>query len=498
MTRWNFVKYLIGIWGVLLIGTAGVIWMKFPEWLTSGESASTTLRNMGLIVAAAIGLPLAIWRSVIAERQANAARRQSEIATQNQLNERFQKGAEMLGNADIESVRIGGVHALARLASEHPVSFHLPVMQLFCAFVVDRTGQDANEQNSSIESGEAGANQTDAMLSEARDDAIGGRERDPIESAPAEFHGPTIAADREVGPVPSLAKDVREVMSRIAQRNEQQIELEKQENFRMDLADASLPGLIFHGADFSSFDLTKADLRRVRCWRTRFQRAVLPGADLSAANMIGADFRDADMRRVNLTAARLTGADLRNADLGLVDIVGQNLWKGALFPSTMRGVQLQGADLRGADFGSADMRGASLGGANVEKASLGGANLTGADLRAAKLKGAGLGRANLSEANLGGGADLTEAELAGADLTGARLGSANLSSVNLDGAILNGTDFAYHWRTGEGSPVSGLTQQQLDVARADSARPPILKGVLDSETGSPLTWRGRGLEEDAE
>ena len=487
---------------MLLVAAVCVIWIKCPEWLTGGESASTTLRNMGLIVAAAIGLPLAIWRSVIAERQADAARRQSEIAMQNLLNERFQKGAAMLGNVDIGSVRIGGVHALARLASEHPAEFHLPVMQLFSAFVVDRTRSDAKVQGRSVitsmdregkgqSKGESGATETNS-------DSMSKNPREALESAGAEFHGPFFAADRELGPVPELAKDVQEVMSQIAQRNQVQIEVEKEKEFRMDFTDASVPGLIFHEADFSRFNFTKADLRRVRCWRARFRSAILPGADLSGANMHGADFRDADMRRINLTAARLVGANLRNANLGYVGLVGQNLWKGALFPSRLHGIQLEGSDLRDADLGGADMRGASLGGARLEKSDLGGANLSGADLRASRLRGAVLGGADLSNSNLGGaGADLTEADLSGADLTGANLGSANLSNASLEGAILSGTDFSHDWRTGKESPARGLTQQQLDTATADSGRPPLLDGVLDSETGTPLSWRGNGAVDDA-
>ena len=51
---------------------------------------------------------LAVWRSIVAERQADTAQ-------QSLLNERYQKGAEMLGN-EVLSVRMGGIYALGRLA----------------------------------------------------------------------------------------------------------------------------------------------------------------------------------------------------------------------------------------------------------------------------------------------------------------------------------------------------------------------------------------------
>ena len=414
---------------------------------------------------------------------------------QHLLHDRFQKGAEMLGHAEIESVRIGGILALARLASEHPDVFHLPVMQLFCAFVVDRTRQDAAERSESITESERSADKerskVDTIDSGEDKNDIGRNRPRSLEFKSAEYFGPLFDADMNVGPVPELAKDVKEVMSQIVQRNQKQIELESKNKISINLADASLPGLIFHKADFSNFEFTKADLRRVRGLEACLKTAVLPGADLSAANMNGAEFRYADMRRVNLTAAQLIGADLRNANLGLVDIVGQNLWKGALFPSRLVGVQLQGADLREADLSCADIRGASLGGAKLDKVDLARANLSGADLRATSLRGSDLSRADLSNANLGGiGADLSEADLTGADLEGANLGSANLTNAKLTNAIVSNANFSHDWRKRTASPARGLTQQQLDEAIAGSSRPPILDGVLDSETNRPLIWKG--------
>ena len=362
----------------------------------------------------------------------------------------------MLGHPDMASVRIGGIHALARLAAEYPEVFHHPIMQTLAAFVVDRTkgGGDAERKFA-----------------------------DPKKSLDYSGLDPTqvlLAASQEIGPVPELAKDVEEAMRSIAQRGESQIAVENDGTFRTNLADASIPGLIFHRADFSGFDFTKADMRRVRGWQARLARARLAGADLSAASMPGADFRDADMRRVNLTAAKLSAADLRNANLGLVDLAAENLWKGTIFPSKLVGARLEGADLREVNLVEADMRGALLGGAKLDSADLRGANLSGADLRSASLGKAQLGKADLTNANLGGaGADLSGANLAGANLTGANLGRANLT----------GSDFSRDYLRGDPSPAQGLTQQQLDQAVADPGTPPVLDGTLDGKTNEPLLWR---------
>ena len=485
----------IAAWTVILVAAAGAVWVVCPAWLSGGESASATLRNLGLILAAAIGLPLAIWRSIVAERQADAAYRQSDTAIQMLLNDRFQKGAEMLGNADVGSVRIGGVHALARLASEYPDSFHIPVMQLFSAFVVDQTRGEAAKRVGPAEDfetpGEEEPREPGASDAVEEEEATDRDEVQGFDSARAEFLDHFFAEKRKVGPVHELAQDVKEVMGRIAQRSEGQIALESAKAFRINLAEARLPGLIFRDANFSNIDFTMADLRRALLWGACFTNANLPGADLSAAKIIGADFRGADMRRVNLTAASLPGADLRDANLDHIDLASQNLWKAARFPSRLVGVQLQGADLRGAEFGGADMRGASLAVAKLDAARLGGANLSGADLRAASLKDAKLGGADLSDANLGGsGADLSGAELTAASLAGANLGNADLTGANLADAVVSGADFSRDWRDGTASPARGLTQRQLDQAKAEPASPPILDGVIDPESNKPLVWNG--------
>ena len=118
--------FWITIWVVLVVTAVSVISIMYWDWL-SIESNGSTIRNIVLVAAAMIALPLAIWRSIVAERQAKTAQR-------GLLNERYQKGAEMLGS-DILSVRLGGLYALARLAREYPGGYHTQIMNLLCFFV---------------------------------------------------------------------------------------------------------------------------------------------------------------------------------------------------------------------------------------------------------------------------------------------------------------------------------------------------------------------------
>ena len=115
--------------------------IMFWGWLSGGESGSTTIRNIALVAAGVFTLLLAIWRGVVANRQANTAQ-------QGLLNERYQKGAAMLGS-EVLSVRLGGIYALQRLAEESPGQYHIQIMRLFCAFVRLPT------RDQSLESGQA-------------------------------------------------------------------------------------------------------------------------------------------------------------------------------------------------------------------------------------------------------------------------------------------------------------------------------------------------------
>ena len=60
-------------WVVFVLIAATVLSIMFWCWLSHGESNSTTIRNLSLVIAAIIGLPLAIWRSIVAERQSETA-----------------------------------------------------------------------------------------------------------------------------------------------------------------------------------------------------------------------------------------------------------------------------------------------------------------------------------------------------------------------------------------------------------------------------------------
>ena len=195
----------------VLIGTA-VFSIVCWRWLNDGESGSTTIRNLGLVIAAIVALPLAIWRSIVAERRAKTAQR-------GLLNERYQKGAEML-DSQVLAVRLGGIYALARLAREHPGDYHTQIMSLLCAFVRHPAGEPVEVA-----------------------EPINSRSLTPT----AEFNRGWHRAGNDL-PL-RVREDVQAIMTAVRERSEAQIEIEKKGEHRMNLPGANLNDADLFGAN---------------------------------------------------------------------------------------------------------------------------------------------------------------------------------------------------------------------------------------------------------
>ena len=411
-----------------LIVVTGVVLATRTHWpwvLAHHEK----LRNLALVAAGAIAVPLAIWRAWVAERQAETARRSL-------LNERDQKAAEMLGST-LLSVRLGGIYALQTLAAEHLPHYHLGVMRQFCAFV--RGSQNPTLTDASLPAGTA----PEMPDSGARPDIQDNHARRGAAAGDAASE--------------SVREDVRAVMDAVAARSNAGVEVEQREKgFRLDLSGANLREWQFSEANLSKANLSEANLSLVM-----LSEANLCEANLCEANLSGADLPGANLCEANLVAANLSGADLPGADLSGADLYQANLSE---------------ADLVAAKLHKANFPEANLSRAMLCRADLSGANLLRADLSRADFSRADPSEeeANLSEANLSradlSGADLSGANLSGANLSGANLSGANLSEANLSGANLSEANF-FEARLSAGTLIA---QEQLDKTVAVLVKtPPI-------------------------
>lgn len=277
---WAFWVLLVAI--VAAVGPALVIdhWHVLHD--EERDSVSTTIRNYGLLIGGAIAAILAVWRSRVAEDQAGTAQ-------QSLLNERYQKGAEMLGN-NVLAVRLGGIYALDRLAAEHPEQYHIQVMKLFCAFVRNPTAAESHPIRPEV----AGLPPHEA---------------------------------------PPLREDVQAVMQTIAFRGREQLKLEGEARFRLDLQGADLRSADLNGANLASASWESSTRVSMAELLSSHERTDLTNAKLCSARLALADLPNAD----------LTGACLCDSALGLTDLSGANLTDANLHTALSWGPVLSGA-----------------------------------------------------------------------------------------------------------------------------------------------------------
>ena len=391
VVKWDGFWWVVGIAAELTTGIF-LSWVFWEDLHGDQDSPSTTFRNLGFVIGGIIAITLAVWRSIVATHQAATAQ-------QGLLNERYQKGAEMLGS-NVLSVRLGGIYALERLASKYPEQYHIQIMKLFCAFARFPT------KDQSLESGQ-------------------------VEIKPGTLLG--------------IRQDVEAVIHAIGSRAESGIALERKASFRLDLRGVDLP-------------------------KAQFLDANLSNAMFHDSNLSGTNFANTDLSDAFFTSADLSGATLRS----------MNFTRTRLSFVNLSGAMLEDEDLSGLDFHDANLSCANLHRANLSGAIFQNAIVANAWLECADLSGAGFLRANLSGARF-----------MKADLSEAHFLDANLSKADISGANISGAKFS------DGGPqtAKGLTQAQLDEARADPNNPPKLTGVLDAETRKPLVWRGKPLND---
>ena len=301
---------------ILLVAT-GLMAYKWDWFQSAGssleESNSTTLRNLGLVIGAIIAGILAIWRSAVADRQANATNRQADVAqaqastAQESLrHDRYQRGAEMLGS-ELLPVRLAGISALKRLAADYPEEYHLQVMELFCGFARNPTGKRENQDRQPVD------------LEKLKHDLGGYRE------------------------------DVEAVVNAIGQRGKAGRELEVDAGFTIDL----------HGADLTHISLEDVDLTGANLSRAR-----LPWVYARNVNLADASLYAAILYGMSGHHLELSGADLLRANLTSMEAPCTNFSKARLYATELSGAQLRGSNFAGALINRTILTEASLEGAD--------------------------------------------------------------------------------------------------------------------------------------
>lgn len=113
-------------------------------WLTGNGNASpgATVRNAALVIAVPVTLILALWRSCVAQRQA-------ETTCRGLHDEMYRAAVGMLEHQRL-FVRLGSIDTLLQLARSHPVEFHRRVVHILAAFVRHPPKEDDGQSRNSV------------------------------------------------------------------------------------------------------------------------------------------------------------------------------------------------------------------------------------------------------------------------------------------------------------------------------------------------------------
>lgn len=286
----------------------------FLDWLNRGaepETNGVVLRNVSLTLAALvgtlIGLPLAGYRSWIANKQLRLMER-------GQRDERFQKAADMIGSQTL-STRLGGIFALERLSTEFPEEYHVQVMKQLCAFSRchgnELTGDGKVLQNSDFF----------AVVSEFAAKRVETAEfNEQANDQPSAVFPDVEAATRVIGSRGSVQKGIEE----------------NAKGFQIDLCGAILNNASLWNCNLSNTQLMKANLRNAKLLGANFSNATVSGAIFHSAILPSADFTEAIADSACFEHAMLSGANFTNAQLWRANLNGASI-SGAKLTNTALG-----------------------------------------------------------------------------------------------------------------------------------------------------------------
>ena len=302
-------SYAVGLWptdtGAPIYANGSAV---PPSWADRLERFATA----GILIGGVVALGVATWRARSADQQANAAQeqvntalqqvttaqrqvesaqRQADTAYQGLLNERYQKGAEMLGS-EILAVRMAGIYALGQLGEDHPDQYYVQIMKLLCTFV-----------------------------------------RHPGEpDVPRVYEGD------------SARVDVSEAVAWIGSHRNHRVE--KDAEYTLDLCEVNLRNANLTEADLSFTEMDYVRLRGALLYKVSFEGANMFRADFSSYS------DDYSPRLDSVEAAEIDGGiyeihrvDFTQTDLQSADFAGVTIIDAKFDDARLSGCILSGADL---------------------------------------------------------------------------------------------------------------------------------------------------------
>ncbi len=280
----------------------------------SARDVADVVFEFALLALVAAGGYFALQRMCCMER--HSARNEQGLIV-----DRLIKSTELLAH-EKESVRIGGIYGLWRIAMDSPnQNDKRTVLDILCAFVR--------------------ASCTDAVIRYS-DSGLS------VSAKNGEFSTQGVTFDGDADKKETISRirpDVQVVLNFLGYQLE---DLQLAGGYRLNLNGAMLPNAYLKGANLSGTQLEEANLE--------------------GANLEGINLKAAEMSRVRLGGAHLDGANLSEANLFLANLDGASLFI----------ANLERAYLAGAYLAEVNLLGAKLKGANLKKTNLTKANLSSA------------------------------------------------------------------------------------------------------------------------
>lgn len=365
-------KYINPIFVIAIISLILVLW-NYPNINLSHAPARLSssyeilnLRNIAIGFASIVGLILAVWRSVMAERQTKAIeerrveeRDEHKIAEERRLDERFANAVESLSkelNETSYPAHLGAITSLRDLALDSQL-YTQRCIDIICScnqwmerslekFILDFTQQCY----------------ADWQLNEVT--------RIAKESSSVKLHH---------------EKRSQDALSAIAfiLRNAEDDKLNKINFSGKMLCGINLSGLQIMKMDFRKANLQGANISNVNLSESNLEEANLRGVILKDANLQLACLQWANLQGAILDNAKLQGADLSYAKLQVASLIGANLQGASLGGSNLQATLLNRSNLQAADLCYSNLQGAELSFANFQGTALLGCNLYGASLHGA-------------------------------------------------------------------------------------------------------------------
>ncbi|MFE2068489.1 pentapeptide repeat-containing protein [Streptomyces sp. NPDC059467] len=306
---------LAALGAVLLVLPGLVVDHDLAGGHLSAADRLNAVNNVRTTLLQAVGGTVVLFGAYATWRQVRVGQDGLNAAREGNITDRFSRAVDQLGS-DRTDVRIGGIHALWRIADHSPRD-HEAVVSLMAAYL--RTHLPWPPQ-------EPGVPAADASINSVR----------PLETRAAD-------AQTALTCLGVLRQEPRPLWLNVSLTD-----LRRADCDGLWLQSVNLDGSCLEAASVYQVDLSKASLIAANLRHAEFGTSIL---------------RQARCVEADLRGARLVKADLREADFSRADLREANLRKARAHDTVFAGADLRSADLRGCDLSGADLRQAKLEGA---------------------------------------------------------------------------------------------------------------------------------------